>query len=232
MLSVLEMAWRQSRALALTALVLLGLAAPAAAVTVSYNGDFEQIDIGDGKRFSLLAPSSVPGWQTTDQAIELWANGFNGVTSYSGDQHAELNAYTFGTLFQTITGVGAGGAIELSFAHRARQGTDVMRVLLTDLGDDGEYGTADDTDLFDRQFSATTAAWQVNQSSDFGSISALGGDLRLSFTAVSTGSGSPSVGNFIDDVTVDVSPVPLPAAGLLLLGALAGLGFARRACRA
>lgn len=61
----------------------------------------------------------------------------------------------------------------------------------------------------------------------------LAGINTLSFSATNgypSGSGDPGPGAFRTGVTVtaDVSPVPLPAAGLLLIGALGGLGVMRR----
>lgn len=50
-----------------------------------------------------------------------------------------------------------------------------------------------------------------------------GGNYDLTFAAIGTSDG---VGGLVDNVTL--TPIPLPAAGLLLLAALAGLGAARR----
>lgn len=50
-----------------------------------------------------------------------------------------------------------------------------------------------------------------------------GGNYDLTFAAIGT---SDSVGGLIDNVTL--TPIPLPAAGLMLLAALAGLGATRR----
>jgi len=208
--------------------------APAAAASL-LNGGFETPDLGDGTRFSFVDPASVEGWETTDSAIEIWANGFNGVPSYEGTQHAEINARAFGTLYQTVGGIVAGADLVFEFAHRARQGTDTMRVDLLDLGGDDIAGTSDDTLLFSNVFSATTEAWILSRSSSFADIAALGGDVRLSFTALTTGSGSVSVGNFLDGVRLyaelpsdPVPPMPGPATGLLLVGALGALSLWRR----
>jgi hypothetical protein len=223
------MADRIRTRLAAIALATMVGAAPAGAASVQ-NGDFETPDLGSGATYSLLSPGAVPGWGTTDSAIEIWANGFNGVPSYTGTQHAEINANVNGTLFQDVAGIAAGARLDFGFAHRARQGTDVMRFDLTDLGGDGVFGTADDAVLFSDQFTATTAAWEVNGSSAFAPVTAQGGTLRLSFTPISTGSGSLSIGNFLDDVRL--APVPLPGGVPLLLGGLAALALLRRRQRA
>lgn len=203
---------------------------PAPAATL-LNGGFETPDIGTGSTFSFVTPSRVEGWDTTDSHIEIWANGFKGVTSFEGTQHAEINAKRFGTLFQTVTGIVAGADLVLEFAHRARKGTDTMRVEIVDLGADDRAGTADDTTLFSRVFSATTEAWIFSRSSSFSEVTALGGDVQVAFTAVSTGSGSVSVGNFLDAVRLhgDVPAVPLPVPALLLIAGLYMLVRIRRA---
>lgn len=211
---------------------LLGMSVAFASITgpvsaaVLVNGGFETPDLGTDTRYSFVNPSNVPGWQTTDSRIEIWANGFLGVTSYEGTQHAELNAKNFGTLSQTVNAIAAGTDLMLEFAHRARVGTDVMRVDVVDLGLD-LFDAGDDTSLFSQEYAATTASWVFTSLTG---LHSLGNDIRLSFTAVSTGSGSVSVGNFLDAVRLEaaVAPVPLPATGVLLFGALGAAGVARR----
>jgi hypothetical protein len=200
------------------------------AATVA-NGGFETPDLGDDARFVFRSADSVPGWSSSARDIEIWANGFNGVTSHEGTQHVELNARRAATLFQDIAGIAAGSTLNFGFAHRARRGTDVLRFSMVDLGRDGRLGGGDDTTLFASPFSATTAGWVVNTSSAFAPVPAVGGTVRLSFEAVSTGSGRASVGNFLDAVTLSAEAppaVPAPAGLPLLAVGLAGLALVRR----
>ncbi len=188
------------------------------------NGGFETPDISSGPTFSHQNPANVPGWQATDPAIEIWANGFRGVTSYEGTQHAEINTFTNGTLFQEVSGLAAGVQVGFEFAHRARVGTDVMNLAITDLGLDNVFGTADDTVLFTKNYSATTAAWVFNTNAGEAPIITLGNNVRLAYSAVSTGSGKPGEGNFLDaaDFGVNVGVVPEP---LTILGAGTAIAF-------
>ncbi|RDC71343.1 VPLPA-CTERM sorting domain-containing protein [Rhodovulum sp. 12E13] len=216
--------------LAAAMLSALSAASPAQAATVA-NGGFEVPDLGDNPRFRFRSADSVPGWDSSARDIEIWANGFSRVTSYEGTQHVELNARGAGTLFQDVAGIAEGSSLTFEFAHRARRGTDVLRFALTDLGGDGGPGGGDDTTLFSDEFSASTAGWVLNTGSTFSPVTALGGTVRLSFTAVSTGSGSASVGNFLDAVslTAEAPPaVPLPAGVPLLVSGLAALALLRR----
>lgn len=208
---------------------ILALALSQNATAMLINGGFETPDLGSGSTFDLLNPATVPGWSTTDSAIEIWANGFLGVTSFEGTQHAEINAFINGTLFQEVSGITAGSSIGYEFAHRARVGTDVMRLTITDLGIDGLLGGGNDTELFSSLFSADTSAWVFNSGSG---LTALGNTMRFAYTAVSTGSGSSSVGNFLDaanfGVGVGNGQVPEPSIIALFALGFLGLGFARR----
>ncbi|MEM9093067.1 MAG: PEP-CTERM sorting domain-containing protein [Cyanobacteria bacterium P01_F01_bin.53] len=144
-----------------------------------------------------------------------------------GNYFAELNAHIDGTLFQDVSGVDAGQQMGFSFLHRARRGTDVMNLAITDLGLDNEFGTADDTVLFTKDYAATTAQWETNTSEGEETIMTLGNDIRFAYSAVSTGSGNNSIGNFIDEakfgLAANVTPdavakdVPEPASILALL---------------
>jgi len=213
-------------ALALAALV-AGGEASASLVT---NGGFEAPEIAPGgsRAYRKLSESLVPGWSTTDSAIELWANGFGSVRSYEGDQHLELHANIRGTVFQEILGVVAGQRLTLSFAHRARtQGAseDRMRVQVIDAGVDGAFGTTDDGTLFTSDYTAPFGAWSVNSGT---TDAASGAPLRLAFTGISSANDRASYGNFVDDVRLDVTPIPLPAGVVLLGTGIVAFGVARR----
>ncbi len=215
---------------AAVAVAACAVASAAQAATVA-NGGFEAPDLGGDTVFSFITAGSVPGWGSSAADIEIWANGFNGVTSYEGTQHAEINARAAGTLFQDVAGIAAGATLTFGFAHRARSGTDVLRFSMIDLGGDGGLGGGDDTTLFSEEFSATTASWVLNTGSTFAPVTALGGPVRLSFAAISTGSGNASIGNFLDAVTLtaEVPPaVPVPAGVPLLVSGLAALALLRR----
>lgn len=194
--------------------------------------------VQEGK-YKFINPDDVNGWQTTDSHIEIWNDGFLGVNAVEGDYFAEINAKKHGTLFQEVTDIAAGQELGFSFLHRARKGTDVMNLAITDLGLDNLFGTDDDTTLFTKNYSATTEGWVLNDSADEAAITTLGNNLRFAYSSVSTGSGSKSVGNFLDaarfglksDVlggeTKDV-PEPGLLLGLLLFGGASLRKVARR----
>ncbi len=191
------------------------------------NGGFE-LPALNANTYLIMNETAVLGWKTTasDHQIEIWSHGFNGVPSYQGDQHAELNANQVATLYQDVTGIAAGARVGYQFAHRGRSGVDTMGFKLTDFGNDGLFGTSDDAVLFSGEYSDGPDAWRFYSGTG---IVALGHTVRFSF--ISLVGSSVSVGNFLDaaDFGVGVgSSVPEPfTLGLLGLG-LAGLGFGRR----
>lgn len=151
----------------------------------------------------------VPGWKITsdENEIEIWSDGFNGVTSFDQGQHAELNGDPDYTLYQEIPGIAAGLRINLSFAHRGRGGIDTMRVTLTDLGPDDTYSTEDDCILFIKKYAAGTSAWVSHTSDGEPPIIARGNIVRFAYSGVSS-EGSATIGNFLDaaDYTLTAGP--------------------------
>lgn len=165
-------------------------------------------------------------WQTTapDNLIEIWNGNNMGVVPYDGTNFAELNANYASALFQDINGLGDFNAINWHFAHRGRDGYDVMQLTITDLGTNQTYdgGLVDDTILFQQQFGADNLGWQFH----YGTITSIGNLTRFSFEAISAVGGNTQ-GNFIDYAGFGQTAVPGPSA-LAILGLGIGLLRSRR----
>jgi hypothetical protein len=175
------------------------------------NGGFEDFQAFGYSFFAGSDPTV--NWATTapDNTLEIWENGFFGVGAYEGNSFAELNANYASALYQDINGLGDFNTINWHFAHRGRDGVDVMRLTITDLGADQLFGNGDDTTLFLQEFSAGNTAWEFNT----GSITSIGNLTRFSFEAISAVGGSTQ-GNFIDYVGFGQNAVPGPGAMSLL----------------
>lgn len=146
----------------------------------------------------FINEAQFPCWSTTasDNIIEVWSDpSYEGAYSYSGGYFIELNANEFSSIFQDFTAT-PGAQVVISFAHRARwYGNDVMAV---EIGHDGTF------------YNVTTAS---DDSVGWGYYTVpynlpVGGSntFTIRFTAISSGSGSPTVGNFIDAVSVSLQP--------------------------
>jgi hypothetical protein len=195
-------------------IIVLFLAAMAGASAALINGGFDaplvtggtpHLDTWDNGRIKTYHQSHVPGWETTDAGIEVWSHGAYGFSAFNGySQWAEINAYTSGTLSQTVSGVAAGVQFGFSFAHRGRTSAtvpDVVRVYVTDLGQNNAEGGGDDSVLLSQDYSSTNVAWTfhaVNLGTRTNSNL-----LRLSFAAISTANGNKSTGNFIAGLSLD-----------------------------
>lgn len=92
------------------------------------NGGFEE---PDSSGFGVMYPTTIPGWQTTDAAFEVWEYGFEGKDAYEGDQFVEMNAFAVGTLYQDIATT-IGDVYIYAFSHRGRFGSDTITFNLGD----------------------------------------------------------------------------------------------------
>jgi gliding motility-associated-like protein/uncharacterized repeat protein (TIGR01451 family) len=156
------------------------------------NESFEDPSVNN---YSILDESNVPGWFTTatDSRIEIWESGFNGVNSYDGNQHAELNASRSGALYQNLC-LTPGTVMNWSLRHRGRDGIDEMQLRI---GADIASATVQQT------MSSGNTAWVLYS----GTYTVPVGQTNtvFMFEAVSTASGSNSSGNFIDDINITIA---------------------------
>jgi gliding motility-associated-like protein len=141
--------------------------------------------------------SNFSCWNTTasDGIIEVWSSGNEGVSSYSGTQFIELNANEVSTLYQNFSAI-PGTLINLSFAHRGRfSGTDILEVQVGPVG--GPYVSLG-------QFSAQPTAWVLNNI-NYTIPAGTNTNYTIRFVSISSGSGNPTVGNFLDDINLVAS---------------------------
>lgn len=173
------------------------------------NGDFEApvVSAGAGRDISDTDPAAV--WQTTasDHQIEYWANGGNvqgangglAISAHDGSQWVELNANQPSTLYQDVATV-PGQVMHWSLWHRARyvgvpNGQDVMRVLIGSTAAQNQQGAniSDGPDAWGN----TTGSYVIPAGQT---------TTRFAFQAVSSANGSPTFGNFLDDIEFSNSP--------------------------
>ena len=175
------------------------------------NGSFESPGVPPDS-YDIFDASLVTPWNTTDgsNGIEIWGDGFGGVPAFEGANFAELNANTYGTLYQDVVTT-PGATMTWTLHHRGRDGFDTMKVLIGDAltadvySDDGwDYVSADITDPW----------WAWGAASDTYVVPAGQTCTRFAFRAVSSGVGIESYGNFLDDigfvVTIPAEPTPEP----------------------
>ena len=165
------------------------------------NGGFESPGVPAGT-YNIFDASAVPPWRTTDESngIEIWGDGFNGTPAFEGGNFAELNANSAGTLYQDVVTT-PGATMTWTLHHRGRDGTDIMKVLI------GDSLTADvwsDTgwDSISGDISDSETAW----GSATGTYLVPAGQTctRFGFSAVSSGVGIASYGNFLDDIALPI----------------------------
>ncbi len=153
------------------------------------NPSFEIPVISDNS-FSIFSDTLIAGWITTDvnHNIEIWNTPFNSVISQDLDQHTELNANNPSKLYQNVCFVPSDPQVTLSLYHRARQGTDTMRVLIDNVQSGANISTG-------------TSAW-VNYTRNYTPSVSQPTPIQIGFESVSTGSGNATVGNFLDNITL------------------------------
>ncbi len=208
----------------------LSLAALSAnAATIVVNGGFETGPAGTGQNGNTFASmpgafgsdswdiySSFPGWTLSDGELEIQTRNTIPLDPFEGDYYAELDGNRNNAITQSVNLTV--GRYTLSFAYSPRVNeagqpinTNSINYSLGNLasglvtGPSMTYPLGEWT-VVTNNFTVTTA-----------------GSYLLTFDAA----GNPeSLGGFIDGIKI--AAVPVPAGGLLLIGAIGGLAALRR----
>jgi hypothetical protein len=162
--------------------------------------------------------------------VELWVNNFSGVAAPSGNQFAELNAQASSALYQDIL-VFANEAIPWSAAHRGRQSNTVADVAEVSISDPLNWNgvTFNGTKLYSARLSTskngsistiTPVSGHVANSEaretlangwakyiDTWAGPSASKEYRFAFQSISTGSGDLTIGNFLDNIQIKLSPI-------------------------
>ncbi len=194
----------QFAAVALAAL----MAVPAGASTVVTNGSFETNPLQPNQSWNVY--SSIAGWKTiTGAGIEVQRQSAAGIAPQDGNFIVELDSHNNTKFGQTVTL--AAGNYMLDFNWRARTTDASTNGLAWSLGGltNGSILSGSTTwSLLSTTFTVTKA-----------------GSYLLAFAGTGKSDG---IGMLLDNVSITPSAVPVPAAGVLLMGALGGLGLLRR----
>ena len=160
--------------------------------TTFCNGSFEE-PLTTGQFPNMLNQNDVPCWNTSaaDGIMEVWPPaGFENVFPYDGSNFIEMNGNSVATISQDFT-TSLGAALNISFAHRGRQGTDVIRVEIGPVGGPyvslGNFSDGQAWTLYNLNY-IVPASGSTNYTIRFVSVSSAGTDL--------------TVGNFLDAVSV------------------------------
>lgn len=186
------------------------MASSAFGATVA-NGSFETgtVTLGSGYGISL---SNYGGWDVGPAGIEIQEDGAIGaIDAQDGERYVELDTTVNSFISQTISFTSAGSYL-LNFWYSSIRNNDGITAEIG--GVSQNYTT----------IGSSNTGWQLVTlafTSD-GTTPQL-----LKFSA--TGAGNPGVGGLLDNVSItQTSVVPLPATGLMLLGALGGMAALRR----
>ena len=155
------------------------------------------------------APYNVAAYSCNP--IELWFNGFLGVTPAQGKRLAELNAYVPSKLFQNIC-LNNGETFSFDFAHRGRDGVDSARfettaspILTVATGNSGTVGAITATGAGTTGAAAALVAGGWTRYSGAYTYSGASSIQQLGFIAVSSAGGA-GIGNLIDDLNITLKP--------------------------
>lgn len=218
-------------ALAAAAVTALAAAPTFATTNAVANGSFE--DLGD---FNLGSRnwgffSEIPGWTGAPNGEIQSARTIRQVDAQDGAYYVELDSNENTTIYQDVSLFAATYTLSFFYSPRvndARQGTNDMAFSVAGLLDEQLQGAPSEAFPY-RSWTEVTRDFIVETA----------GTYRLSFSgagAQNERNGCGDCGALIDNVSLtaritdsapDLAPVPLPAAGWLMLAGIGGLGAAR-----
>lgn len=184
------------------------IAMPASASTILQNGSFENLGGQTLSNGSWGILSNLPGWSSTT-GLEVQTAGAIGLTPQNGNNYVELDGKV-NTIAAQIPTLGIGRYM-LSFWYSPRVASKTADMF---------FGIAGLTSGSVSALQYSTGQW--TQITQMFTVTNAGG-----YTLYLGGAGrSDGIGALIDNVSI--APIPLPASGLLLLGAFVGLTALRR----
>jgi choice-of-anchor C domain-containing protein len=204
--------------LGLTLALALALAQAGQAATIA-NGSFETGPAPGAYTTLASGATEIDGWTVAAGSIDYVGTNW---TASEGGRSIDLNGIARGTISTVIRNMIPGRDYTLFFDLSGNpDGTPRNKTV-----DVAIIGMAAGQFAYNTQTAGTTRAdmaW-VTKALSFTATSGIG---RLTF-ASQTGGPTNAHGPALDNVRIALVPVPVPAAGLLMLGALAGLGLWRR----
>ncbi|MEP6632671.1 MAG: hypothetical protein ABJA62_00520 [Luteimonas sp.] len=181
--------------------------------------------------YRQLDEALVPGWTTTHPSqggsgdctspgassgrlIELWRTNFQGVIARELNNFAEVNAEASSRMFQNACLIN-GEQINWRFSHRGRGSASVRDVLDFNVGasvpivrvgttSNGAFNAPIVSQGTVNAPAAGGNGW-IDYTGSF-AYSGATGTTSLGFESISTGSGSNTVGNFLDNIQIDLRP--------------------------
>lgn len=181
--------------------------------------------------YKLLSETLVPGWTTTHPVgaeggdctaptspsgplMEMWRTNFQGVPARSGINFVELNASASSRMYQNVC-VLNNDIIAWRFSHRGRGSATVRDVMDYNIGASVpivRVGTtssgAFDTPIVSQGTAVAPVSggngW-VDYSGQFTYAGATG-VTSMGFESISAGSGNNTIGNFLDNIQIQLTP--------------------------
>jgi len=160
------------------------------------NPSFEKDDLNFGNsNWNLFSPNLIDSWQTNTQGyqVEVWKNEMDQIGAKDGKHFIELNSNKSGSLYQDIITV-PGTTLVWSVSHRGRIGTDTAALKI---GSSDNISEMEETEMESGsgKWSTYTKEYIVPEGQTV---------TRIYLYSKKTANNDPTVGNLIDNFTVQV----------------------------